>query len=206
MEEIKELIREVLLTIGGSTAITIILLKVFKERIEKWVDTNIELKSSKSLAKFEASLEKKKKYSEEKVKNELNAFSIAIDIYDSIWTNYITCCSLIDEQISKKKLETSTLNFYPDFKNAINHIKEYNNKFLCNDVKFRIYLPNKTYDLIRTSSEKIKEWYDLIDVSIALYNIEINSKDELLAKTYALKNYINNSLDMIKKEFESRAV
>lgn len=206
MDWFRNVFKDVIMAIGGSTICIIILLKFFKSRIEKWIDSEMELRCSKALIDYEAKLEKRKLYSEEKTKNELKAFNVMIELYEKIWFNFNVCTGIIDINIIQNNQATSTLTMNTKFLRAFDIVKDQYDILIQKEAGFLVYLPSNFNENIKYTEKKIFEWCTFVEQSAGVYDIDDSTRIALIHLNSDIKTNLLQSLSIAKKEIDLRAI
>ena len=203
---ILELFKDIVIALGGFTAGVLILLRFFKSRAEKWIDSEIELRCNKSLAEYEANLEKKKLYSEEKIKKELDVYGVVINSYEKIWSSFWICIEIIESNVIQNNQTLSTLALSNEFMNGIELINNQCIDLVQKEASFSVYMSTELYENIRISVNKIIEWCDFLEINVRKYDINENERRKLLDLSSEVKKRLFENLRDIKKQIDLRTI
>lgn len=203
---ILEWFQDIVIALGGFTAGVLILLRFFKSRAEKWIDSEIELRCNKSLAEYEANLEKKKLYSEEKIKKELDVYGVVINSYEKIWSSFWICIEIIESNVIQNNQTLSTLALSNEFMNGIELINNQCIDLVQKEASFSVYMSTELYENIRISVNKIIEWCDFLEINVRKYDINENERRKLLDLSSEVKKRLFENLRDIKKQIDLRTI
>lgn len=203
---ILEWFQDIVIALGGFTAGVLILLRFFKSRAEKWIDSEIELRCNKSLAEYEANLEKKKLYSEEKIKKELDVYGVVINSYEKIWSSFWICIEIIESNVIQNNQTLSTLALSNEFMNGIELINNQCIDLVQKEASFSVYMSTELYENIKISVNKIIEWCDFLEINVRKYDINENERRKLLDLSSEVKKRLFENLRDIKKQIDLRTI
>lgn len=150
-------------------------------------------------------LEKKKIYSENKTKNELNAFATMIEAYETIWSGFNLCTSIIEIMIQNNQV-ISILATDKKFMSGIHSVKEQCIALTQKEANFCVYLPIEFNDNIKNTLAKILEWSTFVERSVEKYDIDENSRIQLLHLNSDVRTRILQNLTAARNEINSRAI
>ncbi len=201
-----KLMQDIFIALGGFTAAVLILLRFFKARAEKWIDSEIQLRCSKALAEYEAVLEKKKMYSEEKIRKELEIYDILVNSYEIIWSSFWECVEIIENTIIVSNLTFSTLAENNKFIDGVELVKEQCIKLVKKEATISVYMSKEFYENIKESLEKTLEWCKFLEANVRKYDINENERGKLLNLNSVVKKKLFENLSTIKEQIDIRTI
>lgn len=183
-------------SVGGGVAVCLIILRFLKSRIEKYIDSKIELKNDKILAKYNAQLDKEKMYWTSFIQKELDCINLLFQTIEALQKEFLFCFKKIRDVIESEK-RTSILIDDEDFMNSLNKINK-NNNSLANNLTLQLFISKDLNDKIKELIFLLEKWIDSINQSLEKYNMENSEKEELEKYNKTITDSFSSIFDSMK--------
>lgn len=196
----KKYIVDIIVALGGNIAVIIILLRLVKTRVEKYLDTIIETKASEQLAKFESDLEKRKLYFEASIAAEQELYKRLIAFYVKTTPIIEQDLSTFQELIDKNLVFSSAQSLFNN--NAeLKVILEEENGFV---VENKIYLDSSVSNAHQQILKKLNKYLSEIDNNRDTYDLPPSEKRRILNNLKEIKTGIESVLSGIRRTIEKK--
>lgn len=199
MLDLKTLFQNILTTIGGATAATIIILRFAKKRIETFIDDLVKYKLDKRMECFKQELNKQYCWFEIYSKKYNDSIGRLLEQLNSENENI----NKMQECIKKCKEENKTLHFFFGIRDNANlriNLGNTNNKINQSEMEYSIYLSECIDNALKSATKAVTDYTNAFDDKRNTLDLSQEELQNLLDLGNNALNKIHAILLAIKKE------